>query len=59
MRRRDFIKVIGGGAVTWPLVARAQRPDRMRLIGVLMGFSKNDPAAQAPSGARNSLPCRC
>jgi putative ABC transport system substrate-binding protein len=46
MRRRDFITGIGSVA-TWPLVARAQQPaDRMRRIGVMMGYAENDPEAQ-------------
>jgi len=55
MRRRDFIKVIAGSA--WPLVARAQQPDRMRLIGVLMGYAESDRAAQSWLAAfRGALP---
>jgi putative ABC transport system substrate-binding protein len=43
MRRRDFIKAVVGSATTWPFAARAQQPERMRRIGVLMNIAESDP----------------
>jgi ABC-type uncharacterized transport system substrate-binding protein len=59
MRRRDFIKVVVGSASFWPLAAHAQQGERMRLIGLLMGwpesYSHAQPWLEAFRGALTKL----
>src|SRR4051794_27544182 len=45
--RREFIRFLGGAAATWPLAALAQRTDRMRRIGVLLGTAADEPESRS------------
>jgi ABC-type uncharacterized transport system substrate-binding protein len=49
--RREFITLLGGAVMAWPLTARAQQSERMRRIGALLSWSANDPEALIIVGA--------
>jgi putative ABC transport system substrate-binding protein len=46
MRRREFITLLGGAAVQWPMLAWAQQPERMRLVGILLPAAADDAVFQ-------------
>ena len=54
MRRRDFVALLGGAAVAWPLVARAQQPGKLPVVGFVTSRSLDGSARHAAAFRKGS-----
>ena len=51
MQRREFITLLGGAALAWPRAVKAQEPERVRRIGIIVATTADDAEFQAWVGA--------
>jgi putative tryptophan/tyrosine transport system substrate-binding protein len=51
LQRREFIPLIGGAAILFPVASSAQQAERLQRVGVLMGYAETDAATQSQVAA--------